>query len=328
LTTTGLITFLVVATTGAYAQQVSLPAPTNAIDASVTESGVAKPSTAKPNADGSVTITNNDPAIVYSAGGDYNLNWNFFSPAPENYAGSEHSSNFVRPTAQFNTSAVVNFVGTSIIWLGKKGPNYGFASYSIDGGPPTTVNNFNEVERDRHQNVAVYDLAFGPHVLAITLLNETAGSDHWQTIDAFTTDGWFVAPDQGSSAGYDSSSGLAFKGVWGSGPAYNGSDLSGGHYWSNQPGSSISWTFEDKSVVEVYGRPDYEDGYMDVFIDNNYVTSVDGWWGDSDDDSLNSCLLYAGRVGSGKHTITVQVRGEKNRQARDTYIQIDEFMAF
>ena len=284
--------------------------------------------TATTDANGAVTITNNDPAVIYSSGGSENIGWNFFFPCPEDYSGTEHSSNFVRQTGQLNTSVAVNFVGTSIVWLGKKGPNYGFASYSIDGGPPTTVNNFNPVNLNRQQNVAVHNLDFGPHVLAITLLNQTSGSDYWQTIDAFTTDGSFLTPAQGSLAGFNSPAGLSFKGTWGSGASGDGGDLSGGHYWSNEPGSSISWTFTGKSVVEVYGRPDYEDGYMDVFIDNNYVTTVDGWWGHTDDDSLNSSLLFAGRVGPGRHTITVQVRGEKNNQARDVYVQIDQFMAF
>jgi hypothetical protein len=48
----------------------------------------------------------------------------------------------------------------------------------------------------------------------------------------------------------------------------DGSDLSGGHYWSNETNASVSWTFVG-SLIEVFGRPDYEDGYMDVYMDTD-----------------------------------------------------------
>jgi hypothetical protein len=321
---------LVAAAIGTYAQETSAATPPYSTNTAAPRTSSARNQESPAEIDdvGTVTITNDDPSIIYSSGGRNNVNWNFFFPCPENFSGKEHSSNFVRSTGQLNTSAVVNFYGTAITWIGKKGPNYGFASYSIDGGPPTIVNNFSSREVDRNPNAIVSGLSIGPHVLAITLLDQTEGTDYWQTIDAFTTDGRFLSVDQGSSAGYNSSSELVFSGTWGSGPSDDGSNLSGGHYWSKEPDASISWTFQDKSVVEVYGRPDYEDGYMDVFLDGHFVSRVDGFWGYIDDDSLNSCLLYAGRVSPERHTITVRVTGAKNAQARDAYVQVDQFVAF
>ena len=118
-------------------------------------------------------------------------------------------------------------------------------------------------------------------------------------------------------------------GKWGSGAVSDGSDLSGGHYWSNQANSSISWTFVG-SLIEVFGRPDYENGYMDVYIDSSAspVASINTHWGLVDDDSLNSYMLFASKLPPGQHTIKIVVAGTKDSSARDVYVQFDEFLAF
>jgi len=130
------------------------------------------------------------------------------------------------------------------------------------------------------------------------------------------------------SAGFNSAE-LKFTGTWGGGTVSDGSDLSGGHYWSNETKASISWTFIG-SLIEVFGRPDYEDGYMDVYIDTdpNPVASVNGHWGSVDDDTLNSYMLFARKLAPGQHTIKVVVAGRHDSSARDNYVQVDEFIAF
>jgi hypothetical protein len=222
----------------------------------------------------------------------------------------------------------VHFSGTFIIWNGKVGPNYGQAAYSIDGWPQAIVDNYNSFEIDQNPNVSVYGLNPGPHSLTITVLPQTSGSDYWQTIDSFTSDGGFLTFDQADTAGYNWPSGLVFSGNWGSGAPSDGSDLSGGHWWSREAGDSISWTFAGRSLVEVYGRPDYENGYMNVFVDGNYAATVDLLLGDIDDDAVGSCLLVALPVSTDQHTITVQVAGYNDGSARDNFVQPDMFAAF
>jgi hypothetical protein len=225
---------------------------------------------------------------------------------------------------------VVNFNGTGITWIGKKGPQYGIASYSIDGATPQTVDNYNPTQVDQNPDITVSGLSADSHVLSISLLDQKNASavDYWQTIDAFDIDGTPLAPSQENSAGFNSAE-LVFTGTWQGGLVNDGSDLSGGHYWSNETNASISWTFVG-SLIEVFGRPDYEDGYMDVYIDANPdpVTSVDGHWGSSDDDTLNSYMLFARKLPPGQHTIKVAVAGKHDNGARDNYVQIDEFIAF
>ena len=279
----------------------------------------------------STKINDTDQSVIYSKGNKSTQDWDYFQSAQQDYLQDEHSSHFVRSGGAITgTAVVVNFNGTGITWIGKKGPQYGIASYSIDGGSPQTVDNYNPTEIDQNSNVTVSGLSLDSHVLSISLLDQkhASSADYWQTIDAFNIDGSPLTPSAGTLAGFNSAE-LKFTGTWGGGLVSDGSDLSGGHYWSNETHASISWTFIG-SLIEVFGRPDYEDGYMDVYIDTdpNPVASVNGHWGASDDDTLNSYMLFARKLTPGQHTIKVVVAGRHDSSAGNNYVQIDEFIAF
>jgi len=279
----------------------------------------------------SVRIDDSDPSVIYSRGNDQTNNWYSFLPTLENYNKSEHSSRFVKGGgAVSGVGAVINFSGTAITWIGKKGPIYGMASYSIDGGPPQTVDNYSSRQSAQTADVTISGLSAESHVLSISLLDQknAASGDYWQTIDAFDIQGSALTPAQGSVAGFNSPD-LRFSGKWDGGLVKDGSDLSGGHYWSKQANASVSWTFVG-SLIEVFGRPDYENGYLDVYLDANPtpVASIDGRWGSVDDDTLNSYMLFARKLAPGQHTIKVVVAGKHDKGARDNYVQIDQFVAF
>lgn len=306
--------------------QTAAPATANATSPSPppTAAGASQPA-------GPTRINDTDPSIIYSRGNRSTKDWSYFQPAAADYMQDEHSSNFVRSGgAVTGVGAVVNFSGTGITWVGKKGPQYGIASYSVDGGPPKTVDNYNSTEIDQQPLITVSGLSSDSHVLSIALLDQknASATSYWQTIDAFDVTGSPLAPAQATTAGYNSAE-LKFTGTWDGGMPSDGSDLSGGHYWSNQAQSSISWTFVG-SLIEVFGRPDYENGYMDVYLDGaaDPVASIDGHWGGTDDDTLNADMLFATRLAPGQHTIKVVVAGKHDSTAKGDFVQIDEFVAF
>src|SRR3984957_1651935 len=279
----------------------------------------------------STNVNDTDPSILYSKGNSSTQDWQYLHPSQEDYLQDEHSSHFVRSGGAITgAGVVVNFNGTGITWIGKKGPQYGMASYSIDGGPPQTVDNYNSTAINQNPNVTVSGLSSDSHVLSISLLDkkQAASTDYWQTIDAFDIQGATLSPTQAAIAGFNSPE-LKFSGTWDGGRVSDGSDLSGGHYWSKTTNASVSWTFVG-SLIEVFGRPDYEDGYMDVYIDTDPtpVASVNAHWGEVDDDSVNSYMLFAKKLAPGQHTIKLVVAGKHDATARDNYVQIDEFIAF
>ena len=84
----------------------------------------------------------------------------------------------------------------------------------------------------------------------------------------------------------------------------------------------MSWTFSG-SMVQVFGRPDEENGTFSVSLDGKFVESVNGTFGTVDDDTLNGALMVAvAGLGGGQHTITLVNTG--NGKA----VQIDEFRSY
>ncbi len=276
-------------------------------------------------------IDDTDASVVYSLGNNLEggpiTNWSRYQGG-EDYEGTQNFSNFRRsgPSSFQGASVAITFNGTAITWIGKKGPDYGVAAVMFDGVPYQTFDAYNSSDINQSPNVSVSGEAAGSHVLQISLLAEKnpASTDFYQTIDAFQMNGSALPLSSGTVAGYDSPQ-LFYSSGWqcGGGPT----DLSRGHCWSNVAGSYLSWSFTG-SLIEVYGRPDLENGYFQVYIDGNYVTSVDGHFGNADDDALNAVLLYARKLTSGPHTIQLVVAGMHDDQGTNNYVQIDQLVAF
>jgi hypothetical protein len=282
-------------------------------------------------------INDTDSSIIYSTIGAAGTGPTWFigstaNSTPKDYMDDEHYSDFSTiPAFQiYGAAAVVNFTGTGITWIGKIGPLFGIAAYSVDGGTPVGFDAYNPTLVAQHNNVIVSGLANGSHSLKIevTQSNNAASSDYYQVIDAFKITGSPLPLDQGAVAGWDSPE-LSFSGTgWTCGPALDGTDLSGGHCYSFDAGASIAWTFTG-SLIEVYGRPDAENGIFDVVIDGILVGEVDEHFGSVDNDALNGYGLFQAKVAPGTHTIQLVNTGNTTSSiSGGTAIQIDMFVAF
>jgi hypothetical protein len=270
-------------------------------------------------------IDDTDPSVIYS----FN-NWGgggFKNGAPD-YMQTEHYSNFCFPSTFpiKGAKTVVNFSGTGITWVGKTGPNYGIASYAIDGGTPKTIDTYSASQQFKVPNATFLGLSNGPHALTVELTcnKNGASNDYYEVIDAFIINGVPLAPSQGAVAGYNSPA-LSYSSGWACGG--NPTDLSGGHCWNNAMNASVSWTFIG-SLIEVFGRPDLEDGIFNVYIDGSQVATVDSHYGKVDNDALNAYPLWIGKVPQGTHTIKLVNTGSRDSAASNSYLQFDEFVAF
>jgi hypothetical protein len=281
------------------------------------------------------TINDNDPSIVYSVGNPESGigGWIQSTGIGADYDGDQHSTAYetVGGTVFQGMSASVNFTGTGISWIGQQGPNFGEFSWSIDGGTETTGNNFNSHAVNQSTNLVVSGLALGTHVLRISLLNATTGSGNLQTIDAFQITGSPL--DLSAGTILDSCNGLAdaLFGSWGGGcdPNADGSDgpPPAGHVYSGDPSSYIQWTFTG-SLIEVYGRPDFEDGVMNVSIDGGAPVQISMRAGYVDNDTYNNMLVFAKKLTSGTHTIKLSPAGYGDGGPELELIQIAELVAF
>lgn len=275
-------------------------------------------------------IDDTDSSIIYSRGNSSEgiQSWGIGSN-PNDHNGDEHYSNqCASPAFQINGAAAVeNFSGTGITWIGKLGHNFGRALLSVDGGAPVTIDNYNPAsELDQQSLYTISGLAPGSHALKIEVTcNKNASAvDTFQVSDAFEMQGTPLSQSSGTVVGYNSPA-LTYSNGWDCGA--NADDLSGGHCWNNAANASVSWNFTG-SLLEVYGRPDVEDGIFNVLIDGQQVGQVDSHWGTVDDDALNSYPFFVWKGAPGSHTVELVGTGTKDGAATNTYLQFDEFIAF
>jgi hypothetical protein len=229
-------------------------------------------------------------------------------------------SNFARQGGAFQgAAAVIAFTGTGIKWIGGQGPNYGYATVSMDGGAPVWMDNYAPTSTSTHENAVFQDLKYGTHILKIevTPYKNPASSGEWQGINWFDIDGAAAFPN--GAAGWNL---FRLAGNW-SGGWGNSQDLSTGHVWSFASGASLSWNFKG-NVVAVWGRPDVENGSFDVYIDGVWRKKVDETFGYVDDDALNADLIFtATELGDGNHEIQL-VHSGTNGSA----VQIDVIASY
>jgi hypothetical protein len=145
-----------------------------------------------------------------------------------------------------------------------------------------------------------------------------------QTLDAFATDGTpLVLPAVAAS---DPS--VTRTGSWTCGFG-NPTDLSGSHCWSNTPNDTMTITFNGTGI-EVYDRPDGENGKTDLWLDGVLQYRYDGFGLPYDHDCPDCVngqndITFLGLT-SGTHTLQLVVTSEHNPISEDYFTQIDEFM--
>ena len=270
----------------------------------------------------STMINDDHPSIIYSAKCCSAANpWNHVQ-IDGDYAGDETNSNQARtPDPQVTgASAVVNFSGTDIVWIGRTGRHFGMARYSVDGGPARFVDLFYDGE-DQFQVpvVPIPGLNPGSHALEIDVTPNTSGDDYLVSIDAFSINGSPLTLDQASLITWQTAA-TAPDMAWVCG-AQPG-NVGGGFCWTFAPGATWSGSFSG-SLFELFGHPDAEDGSFEVILDGNHYAYVNGQFGTIDDDLLASTPFLIGRVDPGDHNIQI-VSMSDGTQAT----QIDSVVAF
>jgi hypothetical protein len=292
-------------------------------------------------------VDDTDPSLVFSrsaAEANFRAAWKTTISGMD-YGGSGHTNNVCVSPPQTLTPVqgpmvVINFKGNGISLITEKGTNFGIGAYAIDGGALTTVDAYASTHLYQQTLFTVSGLANTSHTLSyqVTCNHNAASNDYYQVVDAYIITGTSASPPSPlatSSAQVGKYTGVNYSGWrWRSGVTSDGSDLAAGHSWSGIAGYTISWKFTG-SLIEMYGRPDTGDGLFNVLIDGVQVaTNVDMYYSPVDDDMLTACMVWAGKVSSGTHTIEIYVTGSSNAYngrengGQKYLIQFDEFLAF
>jgi hypothetical protein len=244
-----------------------------------------------------------DPAVNYSADwiqGDTLRAWSARTAAVS-----------VTPGAR----ATFTFTGTSISWIGARGPQNGIARVLLDGVFIAEVDTYAPTEQIQAAVFTATDLADASHTLTIEVTGRknAASASPVVIVDAFDV------TSSGTRFQHTDPS-VAYSAGWVLGNrdrAYS----EGSAAESAAPGARATFTFTGTSVSWIGARGTIT-GIARVFLDGVFVDEVDTY---SPTEAPQKTVFTLSGLAAGTHTLTIEVTGLKNADAGDIWILIDAF---
>jgi hypothetical protein len=248
-----------------------------------------------------------DPSITYSAGWtqDGSLSWS---------GGTATVS--TAPGAQ----ATLTFTGTSVSWIGGRGPDTGIARISLDGIFLTEVDTYSKTVEVRVPMFAATGLANARHTLTIEVTggqNASAASDRI-FVDAFDVPAVTVSRLQETDPSI-TYSGTVVAAEW---TAFDASRAwSGGTATtSKQPGAQATITFTGTGIRWIGARGP-QTGIARVTLDG-VVTPVNTY---APAEQIQAEVFTQQDLTDGTHTLTIEVTGEQDPASMSPLIVVDAF---
>jgi hypothetical protein len=243
-----------------------------------------------------------DPAITYTA------DWIQRDTLKAWSAGTAAYS--TTPGAQ----ATFVFTGTSITWIGARGPQSGIARVFLDGAFVAEVDTY-ATEQIQAALFTATGLADASHTLTIevTGLKNVFSAGAVVVVDAFEV----TSP---GTRFQDTHSSVAYSTGWALGNR-DKTYSEGSAAESSTPGAQATFTFTGTSVSWIGGRGNIT-GIARVFLDGAFVDEVDTF---SPTEAPQKTIYTLRGLDAGTHTLTIEVTGLKNAASGDTWILIDAF---
>jgi hypothetical protein len=217
-------------------------------------------------------------------------------------------------SATASAQATFTLTGTSVSWIGFRGPQTGVARVFLDGAFAAEVDTFSTTEEPQAVLFSRTGLADASHTLTIevTGLKNAASTDAFIVVDAFDAPSITRVQDTDPSVTYtvpwahDKTS-----------RAWSG----GGAALSTLVGAQATFTFTGTSVSWI-GFRGPQTGIARVSLDGVFVTEVDTF---STTEQVQAVVFTAGSLAGVRHTLTIEVTGRKNAASTDTFIVVDAF---
>lgn len=238
------------------------------------------------------------PSIAYTSGwiqGNRTAAWSGGTAATSTTAGAR---------------ATFTFTGTSVNWIGFRGPWAGTARVFLDGTFKAAV--------DLYEPFALQAVAYSAsglentgHTLVIeaTGQHNSASTGSMVVVDAFDTRSRFE----------ESHSSIAYTETWEVTVSRAWSDKTAVFTWVTN--AHATFTFNGASVRWISYRGPLG-GIARVLLDGNVVAEIDTY---SANDEAQAILYQATGLAAGSHVLTIVATGQMNLQSRDPYIAIDAF---
>jgi hypothetical protein len=227
------------------------------------------------------------------------------------WTGADPSTNWSGAYAHVSTTpgaqATLTFSGTSISWIGYRGPDAGIARVSLDG---VLVGEVDLYYSDLRFQAIVFtspSLADANHTLSIeaTGLKNAASSDTRVVVDAFdvTKVGTRFEETDGS---------VTYTGYWWQGNRNKAWSM-GTIAVSNTPGARATFTFNGTSVRWI-GCRKFTMGIANVYLDGVFVAEIDTY-APLPTEGYQDTIFEATGLASGSHTLTIEATGRQNPAA-------------
>ena len=244
-------------------------------------------------------IDDRDGRIAYGSGWNQASNSNYYT-GTSTYAYTSGSS------------ATYAFSGRSVKWYGVAGPDHGLADVYIDGSFVKTVDCYAQYWSANTPLFYQAGLATGNHTLVITAKGQhsSAASANYVEVDA-------LEAANGIPTVTDDRNGVAYAGSWSQ--TSNNAYANGTGTFSTTAGSTATFGFTG-TAVRWYGVVGPDHGKADVYIDNVLIRTSDSYdptW------SANALLFAAGALSNSPHTLKIVVRGDRNAQSSNNYLEVD-----
>jgi Big-like domain-containing protein len=243
-----------------------------------------------------------DPDVTYTAGWSLGVD-----------TSRAWSAGFAAVSSTSGAQATFTFTGTSISWIGARGPQTGIASVSLDG-VMTTVDTYFPTEQIQQTVFTATGLADASHTLTIAVTGQQnpASQGALVVVDAFevTSSGMQIQETDPSIA-------------YGPGWIQDNRDKAysqGSSAESNTVGAQATFTFTGTGVRWIGARGP-QTGIARVFLDGAFVEDIDTY---ALTEGPQHTDFTATGLAAGTHTLTIQVIG-KNPASTNFWILIDAF---
>ena len=226
------------------------------------------------------------------------------------------SSNYANGTGTYSlntgSTAEYTFTGTGVKWYGVLGADHGQADVYIDNVWDATVDIYAPYWAANTVVYAKRGLGNGSHTIKIVVRAQknAASSNRFVEIDAL--EAITVVATK-----IDDRAGIAYTGTWG--------QVSSSRYYqstgtfSTTAGAFAQFSFNGSGIAWI-GPKGNDHGKADVFLDGVFQATIDLY----DPNRIDQTNLYAvSNLSSGAHTLKITVRGDKNPNAVNQYVEVD-----
>jgi len=257
------------------------------------------------------------PAQVVSHIQDTDPDWSYTAGWTRNDTTRSWSGWMASISSGPGAQATLPFNGTSISWIGYRGPDAGIARVFIDGSLAAEVDLYFSVARVQAILFTSPQLADGNHTITIeaTGLKNASSSGTLVVVDALDV----MRP---GTRFEETEPAVSYSGSWIQGNLNRAWSL-GTIAESNAAGSTATFTFTGTSVSWI-GCRKLSTGIADVYLDGVFVTEIDTFE-PPPIEGYQDTIFKATGLANGTHTLTILVTGRTNPAATNNFIVVDAF---